>query len=122
MNEYIIPVRYQNVGCGISVKVAGLETNRENYKQISLSIDNVYFIDTQLNETNLDISNILTFDNLEENKYYMIYGKITLTNDEIMNISAKVPSQIQTATVEVPFEIRKRRYLGGLLIKDEGVI
>lgn len=122
MNEYIIPVRYQNAGCGISVKVAGLETNRENYKQISLSIDNVNYINTELSNENLDISNIVTFDNLDENKYYIIYGKITMNSNEVINISAKVPSQIQTATVEVPFEIRKRRYLGGLLIKNEGVV
>ena len=69
MNEYIMPVKYQNVGCGISVKIAGLESNREQYKQMSLSIDNENWIDTKLNENNLDISDIVTFDNLSENKY-----------------------------------------------------
>jgi len=118
MNEYIMPVKYQNVGYGISVKIAGLESNREKYKQMSLSIDNKNWINTKLNENNLDISDIVTFDNLSENKYYIIYVQIITNDDNIINLSAKIVTQTQFVTVEPPYEVKRKYYLGGGLIKE----
>ena len=119
MNEYIIPVRYQNVGYGISVKVAGLETNRKNYKQISLSSDNVNFIDTQLNENNLDISNIVTFDNLEQNRCYTIYARLTTNDNNIIEFSCKMLPQLGIYTVESSPRMKmiNKYYHGGSLSK-----
>lgn len=117
MDEYIMPARYQNMGCGISAKIAGLEPNRDNYKQLRLSIDNKNWIDVPLDEGNHDISNIATFDNLQEDKYYTVYGQVITKGNNVIELSVKIVSQCQTAMVKPPLEIRKRRYLGGALVK-----
>lgn len=108
-----MPVKYQNVGCGISVIVAGLEQSYGDYKEIKVSIDGVNYISTSINIDNKDFSNPVTFDNLEENRYYNIYAQLVLNNDNIINIKSKVLSQVGLFTVELSPEMKIQYYNGG---------
>ncbi len=119
MNEYIMPAKYQNMGCGISVKVSGLEQNNQgNYKYIAISIDGNNYIKTNINQGNADVSNIVSFDNLEENKYYMIYAKIIYNDDSENNFNTKIPSSVSVATATISRTMQEQAYKGGLLIKE----
>ncbi len=113
MNEYILPVKYQNVGCGISAIVAGLENTYQNYKKIELSINDIDYIETFIDESNNDFTNAVSFDNLEENKFYEVYAKLTLWNDEVVKFSCKMVAQLQSVTVELSQEMKIANYNGG---------
>lgn len=110
--EYLIPTNYQNQGCGISVVIAGLEDNIQNYKTLQISINNVDYITTEINQGNDDFTNIITFDNLDENRYYDIYGKIIYIDDSINYITAKIVSQKENSS---PSETQKYRYFSGII-------
>lgn len=118
MNEYILPVKYQNVGFGISVIVAGLEQNYQNYKEIKISIDGENYIQTQVDYNNIDCSNIITFDNLIENQYYTIYAELILNDNSIININTKILPQLESYTVELSQEMKMKYYTGGGLIHN----
>lgn len=109
--EYLIPTIYQNQGCGISVVIAGLEDNIQNYKTLKISINNIDYITTEINQENDDFSNIITFNNLDENRYYDIYGKITYVDDTINHITAKIVSQKENSS---PTTTQKYRYFSGI--------
>lgn len=118
MNEYILPVDYQNLGCGISVIVAGLEQNNNNYKYIGLSIDGVNFIETVVSTTNLDFSEIVSFDDLTDNKYYNVYCNIIYLNDSSNSFTVKMPASVGVATVIPSIEIARTKFTGGVLSHD----
>lgn len=117
MNEYLLPVKYQNVGYGISIVIAGLENTYQNYKKFEISKDGLLFIETNINHGNLDYTNIVTFDNLEENKYYTIGARLTTIEDEIIKINCKVLSQFQNFTVEVSDDLKIKNYKSGSIEK-----
>lgn len=108
-----MPVKYQNVGCGISVIVAGLEQSYEDYKEIRVSIDGVNYIGTSVNIDNKDFSNPVTFDNLEENRYYVVYTQLVLNDNNIINIESKILPQVGLFTVELSPEMKIQNYNGG---------
>ena len=115
MVEYILPVKYQNIGYGISVVIAGLETTCQNYKKIEISIDDIDYIETTINTNNIDFTNIVTFNNLEKDIFYIIYAKLTTTYNEVITFDCKILPQLQTATVELSPEMKKQNYCGGAL-------
>ena len=111
--EYLVPKTYQNQGCGISVVIAGLEDNIQNYKTFQISINNTNYITTEINQENNDFTNIITFDNLEENRFYDVYGKITYVDDSINYITAKIVSQTKN-NISTPPQTQKYRFFSGI--------
>lgn len=124
MNEYIFPIKYQNVGCGITVVIAGLENSYQYYKGFKLSINGEDFIDTTIDVDNLDFTYPVTFDNLYDNSFYTIYGKLVLKDDSCVNIQSKIAPQINSEIDVMPLglfmfpEMKIKLYPSGVLISN----
>jgi len=113
LNEYLLPVKYQNVGCGISVVIAGLENTYQNYKKFEISKDGLIYKETNINQSDLDYSSVVSFDNLEENKYYTIFARLTTSGDKVIKINCKVLPQFQVFTAELSSEMKIKNYKSG---------
>lgn len=76
MNEYIIPLEYSGQGAGLTVMLAGLES--DVYEKLELSIDGHDFFEIMRNLDDPSCSIPHIFQRLTPGQVYKVIGRITV--------------------------------------------
>ena len=126
--EFVMPQRYEGVGCGLTVAVFGLNSDIQ-YDKIFIYIDGdedakqEVFVDA-----NDDFQTTrVTFEDLKKNTFYnviakLIYGGNTITTSAKMVSSiAKIQPRLMMAS-PLNLENIEDKYLGGALFDSSGYV
>lgn len=113
--EFLMPQKYEGQGCGLTVAVCGLDSGTQ-YDKIIIYIkereENKY--EVAIDSTNTFKSTKVTFNGLEERKFYHVMAEIYY-EDGMRELNAKMATSVVKETSEILlFSADKKSYKGGL--------